>query len=72
MKTADKNLSRRNFIRLSGMTGAALTLGYYMPALGKGAEKILTKEAADTLSLPLTSWISIDKSGKVTILIHRS
>jgi isoquinoline 1-oxidoreductase subunit beta len=72
MKTADKNVSRRNFIRLSGMTGAALTLGYYMPALGKGAEKILTKEAADNLSIQLTSWISIDKAGKVTILNHRS
>ena len=72
MKTTNKNLSRRNFIRLSGMTGAALTIGYYMPALGKGPVKILTKEVADTLSLPLTSWISIDKSGKVTILNHRS
>ena len=72
MKTLDKNLSRRNFIRLSGMTGAALTIGYYMPVLGKGVEKIITREVADTLSLPLTSWISIDKSGKVTILNHRS
>lgn len=72
MQTTDKNLSRRNFIRLSGMTGAALTLGYYMPALGNGTEEILTKETADTLSLQLTSWISIDKSGKVTILNHRS
>ncbi|MGZ8510362.1 MAG: molybdopterin cofactor-binding domain-containing protein [Chitinophagaceae bacterium] len=72
MKTTDKSLSRRNFIRLSGITGAALTIGYYMPALGNGTEKIITKEIADSLSLPLTSWISIDKSGKVTILNHRS
>jgi isoquinoline 1-oxidoreductase subunit beta len=72
MNNTDKNLSRRNFIRLSGMTGAALTIGYYMPALGNGTEKILTKEAADSLSLQLTSWISIDRSGKVTILNHRS
>ena len=72
MQTTDKNVSRRNFIRLSGMTGAALTIGYCMPALGKGTEKILTKEAADSLSLQLTSWISIDRSGKVTILNHRS
>lgn len=72
MKTTDKNLSRRNFIRLSGMTGAALTIGYYMPALGNGTGKIITKEIADSLSLQLTSWISIDKTGKVTILNHRS
>ena len=54
------------------MTGAALTIGYYLPVSGKGTEKILTKEAADSLSLQLTSWISIDRSGKVTILNHRS
>ena len=72
MKTTDNNLSRRNFIRLSGMTGAALTLGYYMPAMGNGTGKIVTKEVADSLSLQLTSWISIDKTGKVTILNHRS
>jgi len=72
MQTTDKTLSRKNFIRLSAMTGAALTVGYYMPVLGKGVEKIITKDAADTLSMPLTSWISIDKSGKVTILNHRS
>ena len=72
MQTTDKNLSRRNFIRLSGLTGAALTIGYYMPALGKGVEKIVTKEMADALAVQLTSWISIDKAGKVTILNHRS
>ncbi|MGK2862402.1 MAG: molybdopterin cofactor-binding domain-containing protein [Chitinophagaceae bacterium] len=72
MNTTNKNLSRRNFIRLSGMTGAALTLGYYMPVSGKAGENIITKEMADALSMPLTSWISIDKAGKVTILNHRS
>jgi len=61
MQTTDKTLSRKNFIRLSAMTGAALTVGYYMPVLGKGVEKILTKETADTLSMPLTAWISIEK-----------
>ncbi len=71
MTTLNKT-SRRNFIRLSGMTGAALTLGYYMPAFGKGTEEIITKEIADALAVQLTSWISIDKTGKVTILNHRS
>jgi isoquinoline 1-oxidoreductase beta subunit len=72
MKTIDKNLSRRNFIRFSGMTGAALTIGFAIPSWAKGTEEIFTAQKADELSIELTSWISIDKSGKVTILNHRS
>ncbi|HLG40068.1 MAG TPA: molybdopterin cofactor-binding domain-containing protein, partial [Chitinophagaceae bacterium] len=72
MKTIDKNLSRRNFIRLGSMTGAALTIGYAMPAWAKGTEEIFTAQKANELSIELTAWISIDKSGKVTILNHRS
>ncbi|MGC4021258.1 MAG: twin-arginine translocation signal domain-containing protein [Cyclobacteriaceae bacterium] len=33
-----ENISRRNFIRLTGMTGAALSLGIYFPADGKEME----------------------------------
>jgi isoquinoline 1-oxidoreductase subunit beta len=72
MQTTDKNLSRRNFLRLSGMTGAALTIGYAMPSWAKGNAEILTAEAAEGMNIELTSWISIDKSGLVTILNHRS
>ena len=66
------DLTRRNFIRMSGMTGVALTIGYYLPALGKEGAKFLTAESADNLGIELTAWVSIDKSGKVTILNHRS
>jgi isoquinoline 1-oxidoreductase subunit beta len=66
-----KNLSRRNFIRLSGMTGAALTLGYYMPAMGKESE-VMNLAAAENLGIELNAWISIDTSGKVTIVNHRA
>jgi isoquinoline 1-oxidoreductase beta subunit len=72
MQTTDKNLSRRNFIRLSGMTGAALTIGYAMPGLANEAAEILTDQKAAEQGIELTSWISIDKTGKVTILNHRS
>ncbi|MBT1696527.1 molybdopterin-dependent oxidoreductase [Fulvivirgaceae bacterium PWU4] len=65
------NISRRNFIRLSGMTGAALSLGFYFPAKGKEAE-ILKTEAAGDLGIELNAWITIDSSGKVTIVNHRS
>jgi len=72
MQTTDKNLSRRNFIRISGMTGAALTIGYTMPGLANEAAEILTAQKAVEQGIELTAWISIDKTGKVTILNHRS
>ncbi|HET9433495.1 MAG TPA: molybdopterin cofactor-binding domain-containing protein, partial [Chitinophagaceae bacterium] len=72
MQTTDKNLSRRNFIRISGMTGAALTIGYAMPSLANEAIEIFTAQKAAEEGIELTAWISIDRSGKVTILNHRS
>src|SRR5688500_9677012 len=71
MEMTPKNLSRRNFIKLSGTTGAALALGFYMPAHGKEAE-ILKGETAENLDIELNAWITIDTSGKVTIINHRS
>lgn len=53
------------------MTGAALSLGFYFPAKGKEAE-ILKTEAAGNLGIELNAWITIDTSGKVTIVNHRS
>lgn len=53
------------------MTGAALTIGYYLPASGKPA-RIMTGDIADELGIPLNAWVSIDTSGKVTIRNHRS
>lgn len=72
MKTIDKNLSRRNFIRISGMTGAALTIGYAMPAVANEMGEIFTAQKANEQGIELTAWISIDKTGRVTILNHRS
>jgi isoquinoline 1-oxidoreductase subunit beta len=71
MGTASKSINRRNFIKLSGMTGAALSLGFYFPAAGKESE-ILKAEAAENLGIELNAWITIDTSGKVTIVNHRS
>lgn len=66
METINK-LSRRNFIRLSGMTGAALTLGLY----AKGGDLQVMKSSSAT-GVELNAWISIDTSGKVTIMNHRA
>ncbi|HNP23473.1 MAG TPA: xanthine dehydrogenase family protein molybdopterin-binding subunit [Panacibacter sp.] len=72
MKTVHKNVSRRNFLKASGLTGAALTIGYYLPAAANDATKIIHAGSADTLGVSLNAWVSIDSSGKVTIMNHRS
>jgi isoquinoline 1-oxidoreductase subunit beta len=64
-------VSRRNFIRLSGMAGAAFTIGLYVPTKGKEIQ-LLKPEAASALGVELNAWISIDPSGKVTIMNHRA
>lgn len=72
MTTQNKKVSRRNFLQLSGMTGAALTIGFYFPALAKSAPVLLTGEAALEQGISLTAWVSIDKNGLVTIFNHRA
>lgn len=71
MNTSAKNISRRGFIKISGMSGAVLALGYYVPAQGKEAV-ILESSAAAAKGIELNAWISIDTSGKVTIINHRA
>ncbi len=66
-----KNISRRNFIKLSGMTGTVLALGYYLPAAGKEGDVIKVATAENT-GIELNAWISIDTKGKVTIINHRA
>ena len=66
-----KSISRRNFIKISSVTGAALTLGYYMPAAGKESE-LMKAHVAESMGIELNAWISIDTAGKVTIVNHRA
>jgi isoquinoline 1-oxidoreductase subunit beta len=66
-----ENISRRNFVKLSGMTGAAFTLGFSIPTNGKEID-ILTPQSAAGQGIQLNAFISIDTSGKVTITDHRS
>ncbi|HTJ49379.1 MAG TPA: xanthine dehydrogenase family protein molybdopterin-binding subunit [Cyclobacteriaceae bacterium] len=67
----DKNISRRNFIKISSLSSAVLAIGYYIPAAGKEPE-VLKTETAENLGINLNAWISIDTSGKVTIVNHRA
>ena len=71
METINKNLSRRNFIKLSGLTGTALTLGISFSASGK-QDEIYHALAAENTGVELNAWISINTNGKVTIMNHRS
>ncbi|MEO6547914.1 MAG: molybdopterin cofactor-binding domain-containing protein [Ferruginibacter sp.] len=66
-----KNISRRKFISISALSGTAFTLGFYFPAAAKGA-MMLTATDADEKGIELSSWISIDKTGIVTLINHRS
>ncbi|MFV5701333.1 molybdopterin cofactor-binding domain-containing protein [Flavobacterium sp. XS2P12] len=64
-------ISRRKFLKLSGLTGVALTLGYYLPADAK-EPKLITAFDAENRGIELNSWIYIDVSGKVTLFSHRA
>lgn len=63
-------ISRRNFLRVSGLTGTALCLGFYFPASAKQGK--IVNAAAEGNEVELNSWIRIDTSGKVTIFSHRA
>jgi isoquinoline 1-oxidoreductase beta subunit len=71
METKNLSVSRRNFIKLSGLSGTALALGFYFPVAGKESA-VITKEAAENMGIDLGAWISIDTKGNVTLLTHRS
>ncbi|CAN5778425.1 xanthine dehydrogenase family protein molybdopterin-binding subunit [soil metagenome] len=66
-----KTVSRRNFLRDSTLTGAALFLGCYLPASARNG-KILTEDEVEVTDVELSAWILINTSGKVTIVSHRA
>lgn len=66
-----KTLSRRHFLRISGLTGTALCLGFFLPASGEEAEVVNALDAAAT-EIEMNPWILIDTSGKITLMNHRA
>ncbi|HEV3224143.1 MAG TPA: molybdopterin cofactor-binding domain-containing protein [Puia sp.] len=68
-----KSLSRRKFLKNSGLTGAVLFLGFYLPVSAK-AGRIITDAALNNLEpeIEMNAWILIDTSGKVTLVDHRA
>src|SRR5688500_14642878 len=69
--TETKNLSRRKFLKLTGLSGTALCLGFYFPA-NAGEGTIARTVGADPSEIELCAWIRIDTSGKVTLMSHRA
>lgn len=64
-------VSRRDFLRVSGLAGTALCLGFYFPSSAKEAEIVNTSGVAKS-EVELNAWIHIDTDGKVTIFNHRA
>ena len=65
-----KAISRRNFLKFSGLTGTGLCIGFYFPALAREAKILKTAEEVGTIEL--NAWMHIDTTGKVTIFSHRA
>ncbi|HEY6900108.1 MAG TPA: molybdopterin cofactor-binding domain-containing protein, partial [Puia sp.] len=66
--------SRRQFIKNTGLSGVALVLGAYLPGCNPGSGPNVINGSGGIVSqaIELMTWISIDKTGKVTILNHRA
>ncbi|WP_431214211.1 twin-arginine translocation signal domain-containing protein [Puia sp. P3] len=69
--------SRRAFLKNAGLSGIALTLG--IRAFPKNADGtsptnpgIINPAISEGQSIELMTWISIDKTGKVTLWNHRA
>ncbi|GAB3896808.1 xanthine dehydrogenase family protein molybdopterin-binding subunit [Larkinella knui] len=69
MKTNKGSLSRRHFIRQTGLSGIALTVGASLSASGK---TVVTLIGGPAPAQELVAWISIANTGRVTIMNHRS
>ena len=66
-----QEISRRTFIRSTGLAGVALTLGVAFPTRGETIE-VLNTSAAETQGIDFNAWITIDTTGKVTLTNHRA
>ena len=70
------NIDRRNFIRITGITGAGLVIGLSVKANGATAVKNITPATVESLSgiaesFELTPFVIIEKSGQITIFNTR-
>lgn len=64
------NISRRNFLRTTGITGAALCLGFSFSSDGKS--NVIVAGDAESSAIEMNAWIRIDSNGLVTLVDHRA
>ncbi|OXB03675.1 molybdopterin cofactor-binding domain-containing protein [Flavobacterium pectinovorum] len=69
-KNNNVDTTRRNFLKLTGLGGAALCLGFYFPA--DGVPTLVRPSELSESDIELCPWIIINPSGKVTIVNHRA
>ena len=64
MKNNPSHLSRRDFVRETGLTGIALIIGVCLPACRGDSAKIVNAASPDgeERGVDLMSWISVVKS----------
>ncbi|MDJ1499576.1 xanthine dehydrogenase family protein molybdopterin-binding subunit [Xanthocytophaga agilis] len=70
MKDQQESFSRRDFIRLSGLSTLSLTLGYYISGCDHTVKVINSQTASSVIEL--VAWISIDTNGDIKLMNHRS
>ncbi|WKN32692.1 molybdopterin-dependent oxidoreductase [Porifericola rhodea] len=63
-------MNRRNFLKVSGASGAVLTLGFAIPSVGQEAE-VFKVNAEGVSGAQLNPFVIIDEAGKVTIMNHK-
>ena len=68
----NKGISRRNFLKASGINGTAFFLGLYLPAGLNAAPKIINAVQNAGTDVELCAWILINTAGQVTIVNHRA
>jgi len=62
--------TRRNFLKLTGLGGAALCMGFYLP--GDTVPTFIKPSDLTEADIEMCAWILINTSGKVTIVSHRA
>ena len=63
------DVSRRGFLKLTGLGGTALCLGLFSFESGSAVKKT---ETGTEDSVEMNAWIIIDISGKITLVDHRA
>jgi isoquinoline 1-oxidoreductase beta subunit len=60
-------VSRRDFLKVTGVAGTGLVLGFHLPLAGCGHEEL----SASVDGFMPNAWLRIDPDGEVTLWVHR-